>query len=169
MLFPLDLRRVDCVVAERVEERAQPDSDLEAGEGRPEAVMGAVSERNRPRIVPIDPKNVGVIPTVGVAVRCTDHHGDVLSRLDALIADLEIGDGAVIGAQSGVSKNVPPGFMVTGYPAMPFKKVAENQHNLMRIGGWEERVKQLEARLAEIESSLPNGNHSGAEGKSCDS
>ena len=106
---------------------------------------------------------------VGISGSTVIGNGVLLGGQAGLAGHLEIGDGAVIGAQSGVSKNVAPGIMVTGYPAMPFKKVAENQHNLMRIGGWKERVKQLEARLAEIESSLPNGNHSGAEGKSCDS
>jgi UDP-3-O-[3-hydroxymyristoyl] glucosamine N-acyltransferase len=106
---------------------------------------------------------------VGISGSTVIGNGVLLGGQAGLAGHLEIGDGAVIGAQSGVSKNVAPGIMVTGYPAMPFRKVAENQHNLTRIGGWKERVKQLEARLTEIESSLSSGKTSGTEDKSCDS
>lgn len=74
-----------------------------------------------------------------------------------LAGHLEVGDGAIVGAQAGVSKNVPPKTFVTGYPAMPHRKAAEGHANLMRLGGWKERVKQLEARLAAMESLLPDG------------
>jgi UDP-3-O-[3-hydroxymyristoyl] glucosamine N-acyltransferase len=71
-----------------------------------------------------------------------------------LAGHLEVGDGAIVGAQAGVSKSVPPKTFVTGYPAMPHRKAAEGHANLMRLGGWKERVKQLEARLAAMESQL---------------
>ena len=71
-----------------------------------------------------------------------------------LAGHLEVGDGAIVGAQAGVSKSVPPKTFVTGYPAMPHRKAAEGHANLMRLGSWKERVKQLEARLAAMESQL---------------
>jgi UDP-3-O-[3-hydroxymyristoyl] glucosamine N-acyltransferase len=74
-----------------------------------------------------------------------------------LAGHLEVGDGAIVGAQAGVSKSIPAKAFVTGYPAMPFRKVAENQANLRRLGDWKERVKELEARLAAVEEMLSNG------------
>jgi UDP-3-O-[3-hydroxymyristoyl] glucosamine N-acyltransferase len=74
-----------------------------------------------------------------------------------LAGHLEVGDGAIVGAQAGVSKSIPAKAFVTGYPAMPFRKVAENQANLRRLGDWKERVKELEARLATVEAMLPRG------------
>ncbi len=71
-----------------------------------------------------------------------------------LAGHLEVGDGAIVGAQSGVSKNVPPKAYVTGHPAMAHRKTAEGHANLMRLGGWKERVKDLESRLAAMEALL---------------
>lgn len=74
-----------------------------------------------------------------------------------LAGHLEIGDGAIVGAKAGVSKSIPPKSFVTGYPAVPHRKAAEGHVNLMRLGTWKERVKELEIRLAAMEARLNGG------------
>lgn len=93
---------------------------------------------------------------VGISGSTIIGNGVLLGGQAGLAGHLEIGDGAVIGAQSGVSKNVASGTMVTGAPAMPFRKMAENHLNVMQIGEWKQRVKQLETRLAALEKLLPD-------------
>jgi UDP-3-O-[3-hydroxymyristoyl] glucosamine N-acyltransferase len=74
-----------------------------------------------------------------------------------LAGHLEVGDGSIVGAKAGVSKSIPAKSFVTGYPAVPHRKAAEGHANLMRLGTWKERVKELEARLAAMESRLSDG------------
>jgi UDP-3-O-[3-hydroxymyristoyl] glucosamine N-acyltransferase len=53
-----------------------------------------------------------------------------------LAGHIEVGDGATIGAQAGVTKSVPPGSMVSGYPAMPHmlaRRIEASQHSLPRL------------------------------------
>lgn len=71
-----------------------------------------------------------------------------------LAGHLEVGDEAVLGAQCGVSKNVAPGLMVTGTPALPFRQTATAHLNLSKFGDWKARVNELEQRLATMEEKL---------------
>jgi UDP-3-O-[3-hydroxymyristoyl] glucosamine N-acyltransferase len=64
-----------------------------------------------------------------------------------LAGHLEIGDKAIIGAQSGLSKNVPPGSMVIGAPAKPMKEWKQNNFYISQLGKLFERVKELEGKL----------------------
>jgi UDP-3-O-[3-hydroxymyristoyl] glucosamine N-acyltransferase len=70
------------------------------------------------------------------------------------VGHIEIGDGAQIGAKSGVSKNVPPGAVWFGYPAM---EIAETKDRLARIALLPKlfrRVKRLEQDSRETGKSL---------------
>ena len=63
----------------------------------------------------------------------------------------EIGDQAVIAAQSGISKNVPAKEMWLGSPAGPIRAQKEITAYINRLPKLAERVKQLEKRLDEAE------------------
>jgi UDP-3-O-[3-hydroxymyristoyl] glucosamine N-acyltransferase len=67
---------------------------------------------------------------------------------------VRIGDDAVVGAQAGVTKEVPPGAIVLGSPAVPhleFKRQLASTARLPLLGktlrALEERLRALEARL----------------------
>jgi UDP-3-O-[3-hydroxymyristoyl] glucosamine N-acyltransferase len=94
---------------------------------------------------------------VGISGSTTIGKYVMLGGQAGLAGHLEVGDGAIVGAQAGVSKSVPSKMFVTGYPAMPHRKAAEGHANLMRLGGWKERVKELEARLAAMEAHFSDG------------
>jgi UDP-3-O-[3-hydroxymyristoyl] glucosamine N-acyltransferase len=94
---------------------------------------------------------------VGISGSTTIGKYVMLGGQAGLAGHLEVGDGAIIGAKAGVSKSIQPKSYVTGYPAMPHRKAAEGHANLMRMGTWKERVKELEARLAAIEARLGDG------------
>jgi len=74
-----------------------------------------------------------------------------------LVGHITIGDNAIVMAQSGVSKSVPEGAMVWGYPAKPekiAKRVNACVHNLPRLYN---TVAELKKKIAELELKLKNG------------
>ncbi|MBV8211865.1 MAG: UDP-3-O-(3-hydroxymyristoyl)glucosamine N-acyltransferase [Verrucomicrobia bacterium] len=65
-----------------------------------------------------------------------------------------IGDDAVIVAQSGLPGDVPPRVTVIGSPAMPVREYLQQQMNFKRLPRLNQRVKELEAKVAELEKRL---------------
>jgi UDP-3-O-[3-hydroxymyristoyl] glucosamine N-acyltransferase len=68
---------------------------------------------------------------------------------------VQIGDNAIVGAQAGVSKDVPEGAIMLGSPAAPhleFKRQIAATARLPQMGktlrALEERLRALEERLA---------------------
>jgi len=71
------------------------------------------------------------------------------------IGHIEIGDQVIVGAQSGVSKNVPPKEVWFGYRAMPMREAKEQLARISRLPKLAERLKRLEQLLGESGKSLP--------------
>jgi UDP-3-O-[3-hydroxymyristoyl] glucosamine N-acyltransferase len=65
---------------------------------------------------------------------------------------ITIGDQATVTAQSGVSKTVPPKTVMRGSPAQEFRIYQHQEVRLRRLGGTQDTVKALEARVAELET-----------------
>jgi UDP-3-O-[3-hydroxymyristoyl] glucosamine N-acyltransferase len=65
---------------------------------------------------------------------------------------LTVHDGAIVGAQSGVTKDVPEGMYVFGYPARPSKEVWSQLAAMARLPELRRKVRELEQRLAELEA-----------------
>jgi UDP-3-O-[3-hydroxymyristoyl] glucosamine N-acyltransferase len=64
-----------------------------------------------------------------------------------------IGDGARIAGGAGVHKDVPPGVDMFGYPARPAREAMKSLADVMRIPKMNERIRALEARIAELEKN----------------
>ncbi len=69
----------------------------------------------------------------------------------AIAGHLTIGDGAVIAGRAGVTKDVPPGAFVSGYPAMPHTQELRRQAHVARLPDLKKRVADLEQRLQQLE------------------
>lgn len=69
---------------------------------------------------------------------------------------LVIGDQAILTGQSGAGKDVPPKAMVSGSPAQPTLEHHRGLVEMTKLPELKKRVKQLEARLAELEKRLPS-------------
>jgi UDP-3-O-[3-hydroxymyristoyl] glucosamine N-acyltransferase len=67
---------------------------------------------------------------------------------------IEVGDRAMIGAQSGVAKSVPPGEVVTGYPAIPHRLWLRTSGLVARLPQLNERLRRFEKRVEEVEKRL---------------
>jgi UDP-3-O-[3-hydroxymyristoyl] glucosamine N-acyltransferase len=92
-----------------------------------------------------------VVAQVGISGSTELEDYVTLGGQAGLVGHIKIGKGAQVGAQSGVSKSVAPGEVVTGYPAMPhrfFRRVSALIQKLPdlfdRTRAMEERVRQLE-------------------------
>jgi UDP-3-O-[3-hydroxymyristoyl] glucosamine N-acyltransferase len=57
---------------------------------------------------------------------------------------LQIGDGVVVSAQSGVSKSLPGAALYMGSPALPAAEFREQVALVRRLGKLQERVQRLE-------------------------
>ena len=64
---------------------------------------------------------------------------------------ITVHEGAVVGGQAGVTRDVPEGTFVSGYPARPHREFNAMLANLARLPKLRQRVRELEKRLAELE------------------
>ena len=72
----------------------------------------------------------------------------------AAAGHLHIGDQAVVTGQAGTGKDVPPKAMVSGSPAQPTLEHHRGLAELNKLPELKKRVKELEARLAELEKRV---------------
>ena len=79
-----------------------------------------------------------------------------------IVGHIEIGDQAIVAAKAGVSKDVPAKTVVFGYPAEPLDEAKQSIAYIRRLPKLVERVKRLEAELAELKALLPPGRAAGA-------
>jgi UDP-3-O-[3-hydroxymyristoyl] glucosamine N-acyltransferase len=92
-----------------------------------------------------------IVAQVGVSGSTQLEDYVTLGGQSGLVGHIRIGKGAMVGAKTGVSKSVPPGEVVSGYPAMPhplFKRVFAL---LQRLPQLFQRAKALEERVARLE------------------
>jgi UDP-3-O-[3-hydroxymyristoyl] glucosamine N-acyltransferase len=67
---------------------------------------------------------------------------------------VRIGKGTSVAGRSGVTKDLPPGLIVSGYPAQPHLDELRYQAALRRVPELLTRVKELEQRLAAMEQPV---------------
>ena len=89
---------------------------------------------------------------VGIAGSSRIGRGAQLAGQVGVAGHLTVGDYAVVGAQAGVTKSVPPKTFVSGYPAMPHERALKMHAHVMRLPELKEKVQDLEARLAALET-----------------
>jgi len=68
------------------------------------------------------------------------------------VGHIRIGDGSQIGAQSGVSKSVPDGEVVFGYPARPIMRTKRIEAVVNQLPEISKRLRQLELELEKLKS-----------------
>ena len=90
---------------------------------------------------------------VGVAGSCRLGDGVVLAGQVGLADNIEIGAGTMVGAQAGVMSNVAPGQKVTWTPAVDFKEAIRAVAHILRLPSLSRQVKQLTARMKELEAA----------------
>lgn len=102
-------------------------------------------------------ENCIIVAQAGISGSTSLGKNVTLAGQAGLVGHITIGDNAIVMAQSGVSKSVPEGAMVWGYPAKPekiAKRVNACVHNLPRLYN---TVAELKKKIAELELKLKNG------------
>ena len=92
-----------------------------------------------------------VVAQVGISGSCRVGHHTVFAGQSGCSGHLSIGSGVVFSARAVAIKDVPDGVTLSGYPARPHRERLKTQANLQRLDGLRGKVKELEARLAELE------------------
>lgn len=98
-------------------------------------------------------ENVGIISQAGISGSTRIESEVTIFGQAGLVGHIEIGRGATVGAQAGVTRSVPPGEYVSGYPAAPHAKATKLQAHVGKLPELKKKVKQLEARIKMLESS----------------
>ncbi|HKQ58033.1 MAG TPA: UDP-3-O-(3-hydroxymyristoyl)glucosamine N-acyltransferase [Candidatus Eisenbacteria bacterium] len=96
-------------------------------------------------------KHCIIVAQVGVSGSTELEDHVTLGGQAGLVGHIKIGKGAMVGAQSGVTKSVPAETVVTGYPAMQHSLWRRLQALFHRLPDLMQRTKDVEERVAELE------------------
>jgi UDP-3-O-[3-hydroxymyristoyl] glucosamine N-acyltransferase len=98
-------------------------------------------------------KHCIICAQTGVSGSTRLHDYVVLGGQVGTVGHIEIGMGSQVGAQSGLSKDVPPGQVMFGSPAIPMKEAKEQLARVALLPRLFERVKRLEQNARETGKS----------------
>jgi UDP-3-O-[3-hydroxymyristoyl] glucosamine N-acyltransferase len=73
-----------------------------------------------------------------------------------MVDHIEIGDGVVVGADSGVLGNIPAGQQVLGKPAIDARKQLQIWVSKKRLPDMVKQLKELVRRVQKLEASKDN-------------
>lgn len=65
---------------------------------------------------------------------------------------IKVGDGVGVAGQAGVTKDVPPGIVVSGYPAKEHRKAILEEIHIRNLPNLKQKIKELEKRINELEN-----------------
>ena len=92
-----------------------------------------------------------IVAQVGISGSTELEDHVTLGGQAGLVGHIKIGKGAMVGAQSGVTKSVPAETVVTGYPATQHTIWKRLQALIHRLPDLIQRSRDLEERVAELE------------------
>lgn len=92
-----------------------------------------------------------IVAQAGISGSCRIGRQVIIGGQVGIIDHVDIGDGAMIGPQSGIAKPVPPGGIVSGYPAMPHRQWLKTTTLTARLPELADRLRRIEKRIEEIE------------------
>lgn len=80
-------------------------------------------------------------------------HHSVIAGQAGCVGHIDIGNGVVLAARAVATKDVPDGVMLSGHPGRPHREWLKTNANIQRLDGLRQQVKELEARLSDLEES----------------
>jgi UDP-3-O-[3-hydroxymyristoyl] glucosamine N-acyltransferase len=99
-------------------------------------------------------RNCLIVAQVGMGGSAKVGERAVIGGQAGLPDHMSVGDDAVVGPQAGLSGNVAPRQSVIGSPAVPVRDFIQQNMNFKRLSRLNQRVKELEAKVAEMEKRL---------------
>jgi len=99
-------------------------------------------------------ENCLVVAQVGISGSTVLGKNVVLAGQVGLVGHIKVGDGAVVAAQSGVSKSIPPGTMMWGYPAKPISEAKRINACVMRLPELHKAVMELKKEIEGLKEQI---------------
>jgi UDP-3-O-[3-hydroxymyristoyl] glucosamine N-acyltransferase len=99
-------------------------------------------------------RHVCIVGQSGVAGSVHIGDGAVLGAGAGLVDHISVGAGARIAARAGVNKDVPAAATVAGTPSLPIRLFLRAYSLIPRLPEYHRKVKELEARCADLEAQL---------------
>jgi UDP-3-O-[3-hydroxymyristoyl] glucosamine N-acyltransferase len=99
-------------------------------------------------------RNCLIVAQVGLGGSAKVGERAVIGGQAGIPDHMSVGDDAVVGPQAGLSGSVAPLQSVIGSPAVPVRDFIQQNMNFKRLSRLNQRVKELEAKLAELEKRL---------------
>ena len=91
-----------------------------------------------------------IVAQVGIAGSAELGRGVMVAGQAGLKDHIKVGDGVIIMGQAGVFGDVPPGEIVSGYPARPHKEALRQSAALANLPEYVKRIRQLEKQNAAL-------------------
>jgi len=91
-----------------------------------------------------------IVAQVALAGSAKLGHHVTMAGQSGAVGHIVLGDGAVVTAKTGVTEDVPPGTMVSGFPARPHKAWLKAMAGLFQLDELRNRLKRLEAMVERL-------------------
>jgi UDP-3-O-[3-hydroxymyristoyl] glucosamine N-acyltransferase len=98
--------------------------------------------------------NCILVAQVGIGGSTEVGSGVTLAGQAGAAGHIKIGDGATVAAQAGVTKSVPEGITVSGYPAREHSQANRIYASSQKLPGLLKKVADLAARVEQLEEKL---------------
>ncbi|MBI5149385.1 MAG: UDP-3-O-(3-hydroxymyristoyl)glucosamine N-acyltransferase [Candidatus Omnitrophica bacterium] len=101
-------------------------------------------------------KHCIIISQVGISGSVVIGDNVVLAGQVGVHGHLTIGKGVIAAARAAITKSIPAGEKISGFPAQPFMAEQRLQATLRRVPSYIKTILDLEKRVAELEKKLDN-------------
>lgn len=108
-------------------------------------------------------ENCIIVAMTGLAGSAVLEDGVVMAARSGVKEHVRVGRGAIVAAQGGVIGDVPPGEVVSGFPARPHRENFRVQAAMQRLPELLSRVKRLEKELDAFRAREVDGRPEGAD------
>lgn len=102
-------------------------------------------------------EDAAIAAQVGISGSTEVGNGVIMGGQSGAVGHSSIGDGAVVGARAAITKAVPAGMTVSGYPAREHSIARRLNAHIAMLPEFFKRVKELERRIREREEGNAHG------------
>jgi UDP-3-O-[3-hydroxymyristoyl] glucosamine N-acyltransferase len=97
-------------------------------------------------------RNCIIVSQVGISGSTIVEDNVTIAGQAGVVGHVLVGKGSIVAARAGVTKDVMPKEIVSGFPAQPHQLAKRINAEMNRLPQLNQKVKELEKRIAELES-----------------
>jgi len=95
-----------------------------------------------------------IVGMVGLGGSSKIGKSSVLAGMSAVADHVTVGERVTVGGRAGVTKDVPDGLTISGFPAQEHKEEFRLQASLRRVKSYSERIRKLERELETLKKNM---------------